>query len=132
MAHSVELRLPFLDRRVAEFALSLSPQVLYRDGYRKQVLRDAVRADVPADILARRDKVGYETPEERWFNTADGRSRIAAILLDGGGSDGRLDRQAVERDLANGAWRDVGAIWRAVNAELWSHAFSVAPVALGA
>ncbi len=131
MAHSIELRLPFLDRRVAEFALSLPAKVLYRDGYRKQVLRDAVRAEVPAEILARRDKVGYETPEARWFNTADGRSRIAAILLDGG-SDGRLDRQAVERDLANGAWRDVGAIWRAVNAELWSHAFSVAPVALGA
>jgi asparagine synthase (glutamine-hydrolysing) len=133
MAHSIELRLPFLDRRVAEFALSLPAGILYRDGYRKQVLRDAVRDDVPADVLARRDKVGYETPEQQWFGTVEGRSRIAAILLDRDrGLDDLVDRHAVERDVASGSWRDVHAIWRAVNAELWLRAFAGAPLAVGA
>jgi asparagine synthase (glutamine-hydrolysing) len=132
MAHSIEVRLPFLDRRVAEFALSLEPGILYRDGYRKQVLRDAVRGSVPAEVLSRRDKVGYETPEAEWFGSAEGRARIAEILLDGGGraaAGGLLDRSEIKRDLAAGAWRDVGAVWRAVNAELWLRGHAALPVA---
>jgi asparagine synthase (glutamine-hydrolysing) len=132
MAHSIELRLPFLDRRVAEFALSLPAGLLYRDGYRKQVLRDAVRGEVPAEVLARRDKVGYETPEEHWFATLAGRDRVAEILLDrDSGAGACFDRQAIKQDLAAGAWRDVHAVWRAVNAELWLRAFAVTPVAVG-
>ena len=132
MAHSIELRLPFLDRRIAEFALSLPAGLLYRDGYRKQVLRDAVRAEVPAEVLARRDKVGYETPEEHWFATVAGRDRVAEILLDRDSRAGAcVDRQAITEDLAAGAWRDVHGVWRAVNAELWLRAFALTPVAVG-
>jgi len=133
MAHSIEVRLPFLDRRVAEYALSLAPEVVFRDGYRKQVLRDAVRGLVPGDVLGRRDKVGYETPEAQWFGSVEGRGRIAEILLDRdgrAGADGLYERSSVERDLAAGAWRDVAAIWRAVNAELWLRAFATTPAAV--
>jgi asparagine synthase (glutamine-hydrolysing) len=133
MAHSVELRLPFLDRRIAEFALSLAPGLLYRDGYRKAVLRDAVREDVPAAVLDRRDKVGYETPEEQWFASPAGRGRIAEIVLDRDArAGGYYEPGAIERDVASGSWRDVHAVWRAVNAELWLRAFGGAPVGAGA
>jgi asparagine synthase (glutamine-hydrolysing) len=132
MAHSVELRLPFLDRRIAEFALSLEPGLLYRDGYRKAVLRDAVRADVPDAVLGRRDKVGYETPEEQWFGSPTGRKRIAEIVLDREArTGGHYEPGAIERDMAAGSWRDVHAIWRAVNAELWLRAFSGPPLVAG-
>ncbi len=127
MAHSIELRLPFLDRAVAEFALSLAPTIVYRDGYRKAVLRDAVRDRVPADVLARRDKVGYETPEEQWLGSAQGRGRISEILLDRGARVAAMtDRAALADDIARGRWRDVGAVWRTVNAELWLRAFAPA------
>ena len=64
MAFSREVRLPFLDRRVAEYALSLPPTVsVVWAGVRKAVLRDAVRGLVPDEVLARRDKVGFETPQ---------------------------------------------------------------------
>ncbi len=122
MAFSVEVRLPFLDLRVAEFGLSAAPELLYRDGVTKRVLRDAVRGLVPDVVLDRRDKVGYETPEARWFASPAGRARIGEVLLDGG-SDPGIVRTEIERDLAAGAWRDVGAIWRAVNVELWLRAF---------
>jgi asparagine synthase (glutamine-hydrolysing) len=120
MAHSRELRLPFLDRRVAEFALSLPPEQLYDNGTTKRVLREAVRAVVPADVLERREKVGFETPEARWFAEPATRERFAEILLDGGARTAALvDRAAVESDIAAQRWRAVAGIWRAVNAELW-------------
>ena len=67
MAHSREVRLPFLDRRIAELALSLPALFLYRNGVTKRVLRDAARGHVPESVLARRDKVGFEPPQARWL-----------------------------------------------------------------
>ncbi len=126
MAFSIEVRLPFLDPRVAEFALSLPPEFLWRDGTTKWLLRRAMRGRVPDLVLDRRDKVGYETPQERWFGSSEGRERVAEILLDAG-SRGPHVRAEVARDLEAGAWRDTPGIWRAVNLELWLAALRAAP-----
>ena len=48
MAHSREVRLPFLSRAVAEYGFSLPAAFVYRKGVTKAVLRDAVRGIVPA------------------------------------------------------------------------------------
>jgi asparagine synthase (glutamine-hydrolysing) len=125
MAHSREVRLPFLDRRIVEFALGLPPAFLYDGHETKHVLRDAVRDIVPPVVLNRREKVGYETPQSRWLSEPGARDRIAAILLDGGArSRAWLDHDAIEADVRAGRWRDHNAIWRALNAELWTRALA--------
>lgn len=121
MAHGVEVRLPFLDYRVVEFGLSASPDLLYRDGVTKRLLRDAARGLVPDAVLDRRDKIGYETPESIWMNEPGMRDRVASALLDPG-SKGTVVRSEIEMDLAHGRWRDPNAIWRALNVELWLRA----------
>jgi asparagine synthase (glutamine-hydrolysing) len=123
MAHSREVRLPFLDRAVVEFALGLPPRFLYDGHETKHVLREAVRGLVPEVVLSRRDKVGYETPQARWLAQPSAQRRIAEVLLDGDGrTRGWLDVRAIEADLRAGSWRDDRAIWRALNAELWLQA----------
>jgi asparagine synthase (glutamine-hydrolysing) len=125
MAHSREVRLPFLDRRIAEFAFSLPARHLYEPNATKLVLREAVRSIVPASILEQRDKIGFETPQAAWFRTPRARQLFAEILLDPAARTRELlDREAVERDLSAGLSRDTGPIWRAVNSELWMQAFS--------
>ncbi len=120
MAHSREVRLPFLDRRVAEFALSLPAGFLYRDGVTKAVLREAVAGVVPAEVLARRDKVGFEPPQATWFAEPAFRSTISAVLLDRAArARGLYDASEIEADLRAGLWRDPNGIWRALNLELW-------------
>jgi asparagine synthase (glutamine-hydrolysing) len=127
MAHSVEMRMPFLDRRVADFALSLPPSLVFKGGVTKRLLRDALRGVVPDAVLDRREKVGYETPERSWFNDPAARGRIAQVVLDPGArKSGRYDTAALERDFAAGSWSDVGALWRVVNVELWLR--SISPV----
>jgi asparagine synthase (glutamine-hydrolysing) len=120
MAHSRELRLPFLDRRIAELAFSLPPSWVYEDGVTKRILRDAGRGLVPESILGRTDKVGYEPPQQRWLASGAFRERIRAVLLDG---NDLFDAQAIERD-AGGSWRDPAGIWRALNAALWLRALA--------
>jgi asparagine synthase (glutamine-hydrolysing) len=77
MASSIEVRLPFLDHRLVEFALRLKSNLLYRDGSSKWVLRRAMRGIVPREILERTDKVGFATPWAAWWS-----SDHATTLLD--------------------------------------------------
>jgi asparagine synthase (glutamine-hydrolysing) len=70
MAFSREARLPFLDHRLVELCLSLPSTMLFHDGRSKRVLRDAMRGTVPAEILERRDKVGFMSPWAQWWGDA--------------------------------------------------------------
>ena len=64
MAHSVESRVPFLTPDFAKLVLSLPAEyVVDSRGTRKAVFREAMRGLVPDDILDRRDKLGFQTPE---------------------------------------------------------------------
>lgn len=126
MAFSVEVRLPFLDVHVAEFALSLDARLLWRDGMTKRILRDSVRDIVPDVVLDRRDKIGYETPEAVWFSSDIARAHLREVLI--GGSVLRwCSRAEIEGDLSAGRWRDPTAIWRALNVELWLTTSGTAP-----
>jgi asparagine synthase (glutamine-hydrolysing) len=128
MAQSRELRLPFLDRRIAELAFSLPAAFLYRSGTSKRILRDVGRGLVPESVLRRNDKVGYEPPQRRWLQSPAFLERIGAVLLDERARRrGLYDTDAIERDLAQGSWGDHTAIWRALNAELWLRALVPSP-----
>jgi len=73
MRFSIESRVPFLDRALTEFLLTLPEDWLIgADGTSKQILRDAIRGWVPDEVIDRRDKVGFETPEERWLDRLGG------------------------------------------------------------
>ena len=66
MAHSLELRSPFLDHEVVELGLALPPHLKTRGREGKVALRRAFAADLPSDIGAR-GKTGFGVPLGRWF-----------------------------------------------------------------
>jgi len=67
MAHSVESRLPFLDYRLAEFAVNCAPSLKLRDGWSKWLLREALVGVLPEKIRLRKTKLGFNTPEADWM-----------------------------------------------------------------
>jgi len=73
MAHSLELRVPFLDRRVMEFAEHIPDRYRVNENGNKLVLRHAANKSLP-DEWATRPKVGFPVPmiywlrEEKWYN----------------------------------------------------------------
>ncbi|MBL8421456.1 MAG: asparagine synthase (glutamine-hydrolyzing), partial [Dechloromonas sp.] len=68
MRFSVESRVPFLTRELADFLLSLPEAYLISPGGEtKHILRAAMRGIVPDDVLDRRDKIGFATPEQEWL-----------------------------------------------------------------
>lgn len=68
MAHGLEVRSPFLDTDMVEFALRLPPKAKTRGWSRKRVLKAAARDLLPQEIVHRR-KRGFGVPLDRWFRS---------------------------------------------------------------
>ena len=68
MANSVELRVPFLDHEVLEFAAQLPRNQKVRGLQMKYLLKKSLRKRVPDPILKRR-KAGFPVPYEKWLRT---------------------------------------------------------------
>ncbi|MGH9279905.1 MAG: asparagine synthase (glutamine-hydrolyzing) [Acidimicrobiales bacterium] len=68
MAHALEVRAPFLDHELAEYALCLPVALRVRGTNKKRVLKHAVRDLVPFKLRHRR-KQGFGIPLDRWFRS---------------------------------------------------------------
>lgn len=66
MAHSLELRVPFLDPKVAEFAFSLPRRMKVRGFAKKRLLRRALEPLLPREIVHGR-KQGFSIPLAAWL-----------------------------------------------------------------
>ena len=66
MAHSLEVRVPFLDHVLLEFAARIPPEYKLRRMERKHVLKRAVRDLLPKSFFHRR-KMGFSVPLARWL-----------------------------------------------------------------
>jgi len=123
MAHSLEVRHPFLDHRLVNLTLNLPPEWKLRHGWTKSILRNTF-PDLPPPIRWRRDKQGFVTPEESWL-----RNELRPLILETFGRSllddfGVLDRQAFLRQyesFCNGRpMVSFGDISRVLIAELWA------------
>ncbi len=65
MANSIEIRVPFLDHRLVEFAMQIPQDLKYRNGETKYILKKAMKGTVPAEFLYRR-KQGFCVPVREW------------------------------------------------------------------
>lgn len=70
MAHGREVRLPFLSHELVEFIFSLPSHFKIRTGWTKWLLRTTMEKSLPAEIVWRRDKVGFEPPQKNWMELA--------------------------------------------------------------
>jgi asparagine synthase (glutamine-hydrolysing) len=66
MAHSLEVRPPFLDHRIVEFAASLPASLKIRGSHQKIVLKKLMKGKLPPAIR-RRKKIGFDIPAHEWL-----------------------------------------------------------------
>ncbi|MEJ7820756.1 MAG: asparagine synthase (glutamine-hydrolyzing) [Chitinophagaceae bacterium] len=71
MAFSREVRLPFLSHELVEFTFSLPTSFLLNKGWTKFILRKAVEDIIPSEIAWRKDKIGYQPPQDNWDKRID-------------------------------------------------------------
>ncbi|MBK9638569.1 MAG: asparagine synthase (glutamine-hydrolyzing) [Bacteroidetes bacterium] len=66
MHYSLETRVPYLDHRVVEFAINLSPDLKFRNGISKYILKQILYKYVP-EKLFNRPKQGFSIPLRKWL-----------------------------------------------------------------
>lgn len=127
MSFSVETRFPFLDHIIVEKMLSTSNDLIYKNGTTKVILREAMRGILPENIRNRKDKVGYQTPEDEWFRS----SQFQKIFNDVLSSEVFKKRGYFNLEKLNNlnkqhisGRKDAGdQLWKAFHLELWFRKF---------
>ena len=66
MAASVEARVPFLDHKLVEFAMTIPREMKYRNGVTKHILKRALKGVIPDSVIGRKKK-GFGVPVNEWM-----------------------------------------------------------------
>ena len=115
MAHSSEIRLPFLDHRLAELAFSLPAHWLMKEGRNKYLLREAMHGVLPESVRSRRDKLGFPIPEVQWLY-GDFREGVEELLSSASfAGRGIFDSQQLLID-----YQQEADLWQRTRCNMWS------------
>jgi len=127
MRFSVESRVPFLTIDLVELLLSLPEAYLISPkGETKHVFRAAMRGIVPDEILDRRDKIGFATPEQEWLL---GMSAKVRGWLESDPGVPFIDQREVLREfdrIVSGRKPFSWQVWRWINFFRWHETFVAA------
>ena len=126
MRFSIEGCVPFLDKEFVKKLFTYDNQAIIKHGLNKRALRDMMRGRLPEMIRARRNKIGFTTPEYEWamrlkkefYTVFNSQSFTARPYFDGpavlaafeGFIHGRNDASTM-------------MFWRMMNIELWMREF---------
>ena len=129
MASGVEIRMPFLDYRIVEFAFSIGWRSKLHGGFSKSIVRDAGASFMPKEIAYRRTKLGFNAPILDWMrgpyrqffeDTVSSADFANCSLID--------DPAKVRSDLSdflagkNATFHQAADIWNRIQPYLWERA----------
>lgn len=126
MRWSIESRVPFLENDFAQLLLSLPENYLVsNEGLSKNIFRRSMEGIVPKEVLYRRDKIGFETPELRWLlNSKKQIHKINDDLKDFQIFNSKFCSKLINETL-NGTYKYDNVIWRIINYVKWSKINSI-------
>jgi asparagine synthase (glutamine-hydrolysing) len=114
MGAGIETRVPFLDHKFVQLAMSIPEQIITRGNESKHILKKAIRDVIPEEIIDRR-KQGFGVPIQQWFLGQSGEfaRRELSEFCD---KTDFLDQPAVMKLIRSGRGRHV---WFLLNLALW-------------
>lgn len=132
MAHSLEIRAPFIDHHLIEFASTLPDEFKIQNLSSKVILKDAFSDVLPEEVLKRK-KMGFAFPLAIWLK----KGRLREIVEDALSEEnvrrrGWLDPQAVKKHMQNffnigsetpNSYQAYQRVWTLVVLELWARKF---------
>lgn len=130
MRFSVEGRVPFLDTTLLRTVWALDPSAIIHHGWNKRALRDATVDLLPRLVNRRRNKIGFTTPEDSWFQRIKNELYMTFASQSFGARpyfDQRAVLQAFEDHVAGRGGAETMTFWRMLNVELWLREFIDTP-----
>lgn len=118
MKHSVEARLPFIDYRVVEFALNMENEAKIHDGWTKYVLRKGMSGLLPKEITWRKNKLGFNAPENLWLEKHA--AEMHKVIRESAILNAIADRSKLDLNQLDKRMR-----WRIYNLAKWEYVYNV-------
>jgi asparagine synthase (glutamine-hydrolysing) len=124
MWHSIEARVPFLDRPFFEYVASLPLNRKLGDGWTKRIFRCAMTGILPENIRLRRNKIGFETPEKKWIQK-ELRNSLQEFFKSDLAASRFYNADTLRKLLGKPALTasETSLIWRVLNLEMWYREF---------
>lgn len=118
MRHSIETRLPFLDYKTLETALSINSNFKIKNGWSKYILRKIIDKSLPKSVVWRKNKLGFNAPDNIWLKSIDMKAEIekSSILNE----ICNKDELSLKFDKLNKKLK-----WRLYNVALWQRIYDV-------
>jgi len=123
MAHSIETRVPFLDYRIIEFMTKIPPNIKFKGGDLKYLLKASIGKILTDKVLSRKDKMGFPVPLNKWMKNKKMLEFVMDIFSSSKARDrGIHDNNNIEKLIMNGKQFD-RKLWALLSIELWQKKF---------
>lgn len=128
MRYSIESRPPYMDFRLVEYLLGINPEEKMKNMKLRYLQLEEMKDILPLGIINRRDKIGFATPEDRWFksptfikffmNTIESSSFKSRKYW-----DYKKIKKEFEEYIKGKRNLDTNIVWKWVNLEIWLRIF---------
>jgi len=123
MAVSLESRVPLLDTRIVNLASSMPPKIKFNGGRTKHIFKEAAKNFIPRSIIARKDKMGFPVPLNKWINNGVVKEFVSDIMLGKTSRErGLFNIQKID-NLINNEQAFGRELWGVLSLELWHRKF---------
>jgi asparagine synthase (glutamine-hydrolysing) len=127
MHFSLETRFPFIDHNLIEKTINTNPSLILKDGWTKYILRESLENTLNDKIRLRKDKIGFETPEIKWFKDPEIVDYFRQIFNSESFNNRPFFQKGKILELLNqhvkGESNNAIQIWKAFHLELWYRKF---------
>lgn len=123
MGWSIESRVPFLTTKLYDVASSIPPLMKFGGGKAKSFLRKMSTHRLPAEVIARKDKMGFPVPLHEWSKGGVVRDFIGDTLNSSASRNRGLFKRSGIEQIIDGEARYGRQLWGALSLELWFQTF---------
>jgi asparagine synthase (glutamine-hydrolysing) len=123
MRSSIEMRSPFMDYRLMEFAFSIPDNLKFDKGTTKKIIRETLGKNLPNNIVNNYKKIGFQSPFIEYMKNKSFHALIQDTLNSKSFNEKNIWNQKIIRErFQNPEKYPLFPFWRFLNFELWSKA----------
>lgn len=126
MMSSIEMRSPFVDYRLMEFAFGLPDRLKFDQGITKRIQREAFASRIPKSIVDNHHKIGFATPFQQWMVAPALKSYFQGVVGSSTFQSRGIWRGAeIKKRFEKAEQYPNFPFWRFINLELWARAYGI-------
>ncbi len=127
MSQSIEIRSPFMDYRMMEFAFSIPNELKFKNGVTKRIQRETFGTMLPDSITQNRKKIGFKTPFLDYISSDPAyKSYVSDLIHSTHFSTKKIWKADKIREVFKKPMESPNfPFWRVINLETWSKVYNI-------